>query len=115
MTAVASNGQGHSEGAFGDDYTSPFVPIGVTPLYPPPGRNIDPDRSKSWLKRALPIVLAHKKIFIASLVISFIGLIFQVLIPSVVGNAIDQGLRRNGTPLEHFVVILVVLALLRGI
>jgi ATP-binding cassette, subfamily B, bacterial len=113
MTAVASNGQGHSEGAFGDDYTSPFVPIGVTPLYPPPRRNIDPDRSKSWLKRALPVVLAHKGIFISSLVISFVGLIFQVLIPKEVASALDEGLKPGGAPLSQFVAVLVVLALLR--
>ena len=88
------------QSAFGDDVTSPFVPIGVTPHYPPPRRNIDPDRSKSWLKRALPIVLAHKRIFIASLIISFIGLFFQVEIPTVVGEAIDKGLKPNGTPLS---------------
>ncbi|HXY93348.1 MAG TPA: ABC transporter ATP-binding protein, partial [Acidimicrobiia bacterium] len=127
MTAVHPNGastngsNGHrrrepkvDQSAFGADVTSPFVPIGVTPRYPPPRRNIDPDRSKSWLKRALPIVLAHKKIFIASLVISFIGLIFQVAIPGVVGEAIDKGLKKGGTPLSHFVWILVILGLLRG-
>jgi len=117
MTAVASNGQGneqpHAQSAFGDDYTSPYVPIGVTPLYPPPRRNIDPDRSKSWLKRALPIVLAHKGIFISSLVISFIGLIFQVLIPKEVASALDEGLKPGGAPLSQFVAVLVALALLR--
>jgi ATP-binding cassette subfamily B protein len=117
VTAVASNGQSGEatigKSAFGDDYTSPFVPIGVTPLYPPPRRNIDPDRSKSWLRRAIPVVLAHKGIFISSLVISFIGLIFQVLIPMEVANAIDDGLKPGGEPLEQFVVVLVVLALLR--
>jgi ATP-binding cassette, subfamily B, bacterial len=117
MTMVSGNGQKSTKratGAFGDDFTSPFVPIGVTPRYPPPRRNIDPDRSKSWLKRAMPIVLAHKKIFIASLTISFIGLFFQVEIPTVVGQAIDKGLKPGGTPLSQFVLILVGLALLRG-
>src|SRR5436189_5863353 len=102
MTAVSGNGHKTTKsatGAFGDDYTSPFVPIGVTPEYPPPRRNIDPDRSKSWLKRALPIVLAHKGIFISSLVISFIGLIFQVLIPKEVALALDEGLKPGGAPL----------------
>jgi ATP-binding cassette subfamily B protein len=113
MTAVASNGQARNRSAFGEDYTSPFVPIGVTPQYPPPRRNIDPDRSKGWLKRALPIVLAHKGIFISSLVISFIGLIFQVLIPKEVALALDDGLKPGGAPLEQFVGVLVVLALLR--
>jgi ATP-binding cassette subfamily B protein len=106
---------GKNRSAFGDDVTSPYVPIGVTPRYPPPRRNIDPDRSKSWLKRALPIVYAHKKIFLASLIISAVGLYFQIQIPSVIGEAIDKGLKPNGTPLSHFVVILVIFAVLRGI
>ncbi|MET0895868.1 MAG: hypothetical protein ABWY80_08460, partial [Acidimicrobiia bacterium] len=77
------------DSAFGDDVTSPYVPIGVTPKYPPPRRNIDPDQSKTWLVRVRPIALAHKWVFGASLVISFIGLVFQVQIPKVVGEAID--------------------------
>ncbi|MEX1006465.1 MAG: ABC transporter ATP-binding protein [Acidimicrobiia bacterium] len=117
-TNVSTNGQKTTssefgKSAFGDDVTSPFVPIGVTPRYPPPRRNIDPDRSKSWLKRAMPIVLAHKGIFIASLVISFIGLIFQVQIPKELAQAIDDGLKKGGTPLGQFVIILVILGLLR--
>ena len=113
MTAVSENGQKHDKGAFGDDFTSPFVPIGVTARYPPPKNNIGGDKSQSWLKRAMPIVLAHKGIFISSLVISFIGLIFQVQIPNEVGQAIDDGLKKGGTPLSQFVIILVVLGLLR--
>ena len=101
------------QSAFGDDVTSPYVPIGVVPEYPPPRRNIDPDTSKSWLKRAMPIVAAHKKIFIASLLISFVGLFFQVEIPTVVGEAIDN-LKSGGTPMIDFMVILIVLGLLRG-
>ena len=31
-------------GAFGADVTSPFVPVGVTPRYPPPRAHIKPDR-----------------------------------------------------------------------
>ena len=62
-------------GAFGADVTSPFVPIGVTPDYPPPCGNIAPKRdgdamgeegggkSTSWIRRMLPIVLAHKWMF----------------------------------------------------
>ena len=59
-------------GAFGADVTSPFVPVGVTPEYPPPrahiqGWRLDRRRrwrkSTSWLRRMLPIVLAHKWMF----------------------------------------------------
>ena len=99
--------------AFGEDFSSPFVPVGVTPAYPPPRYNIDPDQRKSWLRRVLPIAYAHKGIFIASLVISFVGLIFQVQIPRILGEGIDDALRVEKTPLEHFVALLVVFALLR--
>ena len=58
-------------------------------------------------------MLAHKGIFISSLVISFIGLIFQVLIPKEVALALDEGLKPGGAPLTQFVAVLVVLALLR--
>ncbi|HEY7106288.1 MAG TPA: ABC transporter ATP-binding protein [Acidimicrobiia bacterium] len=109
---ASRNGDPARKSAFGVDVTSPFVPIGVTPEYPPPKNNIDPDRRKSWLRRALPIVLAHKGIFISSLVIAFIGLVFQVLIPAELAQAIDA-LKPGGDSLTKYVVVLVVLALLR--
>ncbi len=89
-------------GAFGADVTSPFVPVGVTPEYPPPRAHIAPKRdgdavgeegggkSTSWIRRMLPIVLAHKWMFGFSLLASFIGLAVQVQIPNEVGQAIDS-------------------------
>jgi len=53
-----------------------------TPRYGGAKASIDPDRSKTWLRRALPIMSAHKGIFITSLVLSFVGLVLQVQIPS---------------------------------
>ena len=76
-------------GAFGADVTSPFVPVGVTPRYPPPRAHIKPDRGGSWLRRIMPIVLAHKWMFGFSLLASFLGLAVQVQIPNEVGQAID--------------------------
>ena len=40
MTAAAPD----QIGAFGADVSSPYVPVGVTPRYPPPRANIRPDR-----------------------------------------------------------------------
>ncbi len=100
-------------GAFGVDVSSPYVPVGVTPHYPPPRAHINPDRDASWLKRVMPIVLAHKGIFLLSLFASFVGLAVQVQIPKEVGQAIDQGLRKNSASLEHFVLIIVGLAMVR--
>ena len=37
-----------------------YVPMGTTSRYTAPKATVDPDRSKSWIKRATPIVMAHK-------------------------------------------------------
>jgi len=100
-------------GAFGADVSSPFVPVGVTPRYPPPRAHIKPDRGGSWLHRMMPVVLAHKWMFGFSLVASFLGLAVQVQIPNEVGQAIDALTKPTGQSLEHFVTIIVVLAAIR--
>ena len=93
---MTSSGNKAEKGAFGEDFSSPFVPVGVTPRYPPPRANIKPNRGGSWLARVIPVLLAHKKIFVLSLVASFLGLAVQVLIPAVLAEAIDKGLKKNG-------------------
>jgi ATP-binding cassette, subfamily B, bacterial len=110
MTMTSPNKAGKS--AFGTDFSSPYVPVGVTPRYPPPRANIKPNRGGSWLKRVLPIVVAHKKIFILSLVASFLGLAVQVLIPAVMAEAIDKGLKKHGD-LTMYVGIIVILGCVR--
>ena len=60
----------------------PFEPMAVTARYEAPPAGIDPDKSLSWLRRAWPIMRAHKGIFITSLVLSFVGLVLQVQIPT---------------------------------
>ena len=99
-------------GAFGVDASSPFVPIGVTPRYPPPRANIKPDSGGSWLGRILPVALSHKWIFSLSLIASFLGLVVQVLIPNEVRQAIDDGLGK-GEDLTPFVEAIVILACFR--
>jgi ATP-binding cassette, subfamily B, bacterial len=110
-----------------------FVPPPVPEEYAAPRGKVDPDSSKSWLRRALPIVLAHKGIFITSLVLSFAGLVLQVLIPQILGaDAVDQALvpfvQQQSKPssaqlpvshyeslLMHYVLIVLALAVLAGI
>ena len=55
--------------------------MGLTSDYRAPKATIDPDKSKTWLKRAWPIVMAHKGVFFTSLILSFVGLVIQVQIP----------------------------------
>jgi ATP-binding cassette subfamily B protein len=109
------------------------VPAPGASYYHAPERTIDPDARKSWLRRALPIVLAHKRMFITSLVMSFIGLVLQVEIPQLLGSkALDSSLvpfvKQSSLPptqrlpashfehiLFHYVGIVLVLAVVAGI
>jgi ATP-binding cassette subfamily B protein len=113
--------------------TSPWVPAPMDAQYPPPPRTIDPDSSQTWLRRALPVVMAHKRTFITSLALSFVGLVLQVEIPQLLGSdALDRSIvpyvQQAGLPvaqrvpavhfehiLFHYVIIVLVLALLAGL
>jgi ATP-binding cassette subfamily B protein len=75
----------------------------VTSRYKAPRATIDPDRSKSWLRRAMPIMKAHKGIFVTSLVLSFVGLILQVQIPLLLSHALTNSIVRHVVPLSHYV------------
>ncbi len=69
---------------------SPFEPVTALARYEPPAAVIDPDTTKTWLRRALPIMKAHKGIFLTSLILSFVGLILQVQIPQLQNHTIDN-------------------------
>jgi ATP-binding cassette subfamily B protein len=112
--------------------SSPWVPPPTESLYAPPKATIDPDPQKTWLRRALPIVRAHQGLFITSLVLSFAGLVLQVVIPLVLGSAVNRAVvpyaKQTGLPavqrlpvshfeheLYHYVGVVVVLALVAGV
>ena len=96
---------------------SPWVPIAVEAKYEPPHATIDPDRSKSWIRRALPVVLSHKFLFITALTTSFISLVMQVQIPKILMEAMDNSIVPStsgkpgvhAVPLSHYVEIILVL------
>jgi ATP-binding cassette, subfamily B, bacterial len=91
-----------------DDSGSRFVPGPEPARYEAPQATIDPDRSKTWLRRALPILRSHKKIFIISLVLSFVGLVLQVQIPKLLSDAIDNSLtahKPTRNPVTHLLVV----------
>ncbi len=94
---------------------SPFEPMATSARYRAPAATIDPDRSKTWLRRALPIVLSHKRIFITSLVMSFVALVLQVQIPKLLQDAIDNSLVARTVPLSHYFKLVFILAVVAGI
>jgi ATP-binding cassette subfamily B protein len=80
-----------------------------------PKASIDPDIRKSWLRRALPIVKAHRGLLITSLVLSFVGLVVQVQIPNLVRIGIDEAVVDRAASLSTYVWWIVGLALLQGL
>jgi hypothetical protein len=69
-----------------------FEPLAVKTLYKPPRASIDPDRSKNWIRRVGPVLLARKGIFILGLGCAFMALLIQVAIPRIIMQAIDHAL-----------------------
>jgi len=92
---------------------SRFEPAPEPARYEAPRCWIDPDPSKSWLRRALPILGAHKGMFATALSMSFLGLVLQVEIPQLLGTDaldksvvpfVEQSLRpvAQRLPVSHF-------------
>ncbi|MGO9198282.1 MAG: ABC transporter ATP-binding protein [Acidimicrobiales bacterium] len=83
--------------------TDPFVPIAEASRYAPPRATIDADSAKSWLRRAMPIVKAHRASFLTALGLSFLGLIFQVQIPNLLNKAINNSIVHHTVPIHFYV------------
>ena len=83
--------------------------------YAAPRARVDPDTTKTWLRRAMPILRAHRGIFISSLVLSFVGLVLQVQIPNLLNHAIDNSLIRHTVALHFYVWWILGLGLAGGI
>jgi ATP-binding cassette, subfamily B, bacterial len=92
-----------------------YVPTGNSSPYDPPRAWIDPDPSKTWLQRAMPIVMARKATLFSALGLSFVSLMLQVQIPNLLNNAVSNSLQHHTTPLSHYVRIVFVLAVLAGL
>jgi ATP-binding cassette subfamily B protein len=92
-----------------------YVPMGVTSNYKAPKATVDPDTSKSWLRRAYPIVASHKGAFLTSLILSFVGLVLQVQIPDLLNHAIDNSLILHTVPLHFYVDWVVALGLIGAV
>ncbi len=92
-----------------------FVPSGIQSRFRAPRAWIDPDQSKSWLGRARPIVLSHKRTLLTALILSFLALLLQVQIPNLLNNAVTNSLQRHTVPLSHYTWLVFGLALAAGI
>ena len=92
-----------------------YVPMGVTSRYIKPKSTVDTDRSKSWIGRAAPIVMAHKVAWFAAVIFSFLGLIIQVWIPKILQEGITNALILRTHPLHSYVELIAVLGFFTGV
>ena len=67
--------------------TGPHYPMGVASRYRRPKGHLDPDGSKTWLRRVLPILMGHRAAFLTFIGLSFASSVFQILAPSVINRA----------------------------
>jgi len=73
----------------GEGEPSPFEPIAVEPQYENPRATVDPDQSKHWVARVMPIVLASKWLFASAIGFSIITMLMNVSVPALIGKTID--------------------------
>jgi len=90
-------------------------PVTEVDRYGAPRGSVDPDKTKTWLRRAMPILRAHRGIFISSLVLSFVGLVLQVQIPDLLNHAIDNSVQHHTVPLHFYVWWILGLGLAGGV
>ena len=84
------------------------------PAAPVPAAAIDPDRSRGWVRRVLPVLLVRRRQLTVGLTAAAVAMLAQITAPRVLMAAIDQALTRRTSTLAPFVVALGALALLRG-
>jgi ATP-binding cassette subfamily B protein len=82
---------------------SPFEPVAEASQYARPSATIDPDKTKSWMRRAMPIVRSHQRAFVTALTLSFVGLVLQVQLPNLLNKAVDHSIVGHTVPLHFYV------------
>jgi ATP-binding cassette subfamily B protein len=114
---AAGNGRGTDGAVATAEKTLPlaaYVPTGAVSRYEKPTAVVDPDESKSWIRRAAPIVMSHKKQWFAAVIFAFAGLMIQVWVPLLLQNGIADALVNNTSGLRNYVILIAVLGVLTG-
>jgi ATP-binding cassette, subfamily B, bacterial len=92
-----------------------WEPVAEAARHRPPAATVDPDRSLSWFRRLLPLVLARRGLVVGSIVAAVGAMVAQVATPAVLRAAIDRALLAETAPLTPFVVALLALAAARAV
>ncbi len=92
-------------------YEPPLPPGGAAPA---PAAAIASDRDLGWIRRVRPLLAARWRPLAVGLSAAAVAMLAQVVAPRVLMAAIDRGLTDRTSSLTPFVVVLAVLAVLRG-
>lgn len=98
--------------AVSDDTSAVTASGGTTDLRP---TDVDPDATKGWIRRLLPLVSVRRWLVIVSLVAAVMALVAQVAVPAVLAVAIDDALVDRTRPIMPFVIVLLGLAAIRAV
>ncbi|HEY1762819.1 MAG TPA: ABC transporter ATP-binding protein [Acidimicrobiales bacterium] len=88
---------------------------GVKSKYPGPRREISRDQTLTWWRRVLPVIASHRVTFITAIVLSFVSLIFQVFVPNMLANDINNTFIKHVNSLHGDVISIVVVGVLAGV
>ncbi len=91
-----------------------FEPVRDWSTYPPVEEPIRSDGSLGWLKRISPVVLTHRWRILWSVVAALVAMVAQILVPRVIGLAIDRSLINRTSGLWFFMVFLLILGVARA-
>jgi len=94
---------------------SSFQPVEVTSQYRRPPSGIDPDSTKSWFRRILPLINARRLPFLGAIALSFLSLVLQVQVPNLLNQAVDKSLQAHVVPLSHYVEWVIAIGIIGGI
>jgi ATP-binding cassette, subfamily B, bacterial len=88
---------------------------GVKSKYPGPRREISRDQTLTWWRRVLPVIASHRVTFITAIVLSFVSLIFQVFVPNMLADDINNTFIKHLATLHGDVISIVVVGVLAGV
>jgi ATP-binding cassette subfamily B protein len=88
---------------------------GITSKYPGPRNEISRNQNLAWWRRVLPVIQSHRLTFVTAIALSFVSLIFQVLVPNMLSNDIDHTFVRHSVSLHSDVISIVIVGLLAGL
>jgi ATP-binding cassette subfamily B protein len=115
---AAGNGREAEEAADSPEKELPlaaYVPMGAMSRYEKPKAAIKSDTTKSWISRAAPVVMSHKKQWFAAVFFAFAGLMVQVWVPLLLQNGITDAIAHDTAGLRNHVILIAVLGLATGI